>query len=131
MQWACIICSLICTFTMFKTDIDPLLKLIKYSIYCVIFYAIFVAVALGKNMIQGSINFDQYELFDHDFSSVAGAFALSFLIHPTASPIIKKSAKPENNERHLLLGYCLTAAVYFYVGFFGGMSCGHRVTDIN
>lgn len=29
------------------------------------------------------------------------------------------------------MGYCLTAGVYFYVGFFGGMSCGHRVNDIN
>lgn len=97
MQWACIISSLICITTLFKTDIDPILKLIKYSIYCVIFYAIFVAVALFKNMIQGSVNFNQYELFDPDFSSVAGAFALSFLIHPTASPILKKSVKPENN----------------------------------
>ncbi len=46
MQWACIICSLVCISTLFKTDIDPILKLIRFSIYCVIFYAIFILVNL-------------------------------------------------------------------------------------
>lgn len=71
--------------------------MIKYSIYCVIFYAIFIIVNLIRLLIHGSITFDGVTLFDSDFSSVAGAFALSFLIHPTAAPILKKSSNLKNN----------------------------------
>lgn len=69
-------------------------------------------------------------MFDSDFSNVAGAFALSFMIHPTAAPILKKSINLKNNERDLLFGYILTAVIYFFVGFVGGLTCAPSVNDI-
>lgn len=102
----------------------------KYSIYCVAAYFLFVFVNLIRNIVEGSIVFGEYDLFNPDFSSVAGAFALSFLIHPTAAPILKKSINLKNNERDLLLGYILTAGIYFYVGFVGGLTCAPHVQDI-
>lgn len=131
MQWACIICSLVCISTLFKADIDPILKLIRFSIYCVIFYGIFILVNLIRLLAEGTVSFANIQLFDHDFSSVAGAFALSFLIHPTAAPILKKSINLKNNERDLFFGYLLTAAVYFYVGFIGGLTCSPKAMEIN
>lgn len=56
---------------------------------------------------------------------------MSFLIHPTAAPILKKSINLKNNERDLLLGYMLTAGVYFYVGFVGGLTCSPKAIEIN
>lgn len=57
MQWACIICALLCLATIFKTNIDPILKLIKFSIYCVIFYGIFILVNFIR--LIKKISFDQ------------------------------------------------------------------------
>lgn len=45
-QWASISCALLCIITVFKTNIDPILKLMKYSIYCVGSYFVFVFVSL-------------------------------------------------------------------------------------
>lgn len=130
MQWACIIMTGICVSTLFKSDIDPILKLMKYSIYCVGAYFIFVFMNLIRNLIEGAIVFADYRLFNSDFSSVAGAFALSFLIHPTAAPILKKSINLKNNERDLFFGYILTALIYFYVGFVGSLTCAPKVKEI-
>lgn len=97
--------------------------MVKYAIYCVGAYGIFVLASLVRNITEGTIHFGQYQLFDPDFSNVAGAFALSFLIHPTASPILKKNVNLKNNERDLLWGYILTGFIYFFVGFLGGLAC--------
>ena len=105
MQWACIITSIICISTLFKTDIDPILKLIKYSIYCVAAYFIYVLVNVIRNLVEGTIVFSDYKLFNPDFSSVAGAFALSFLIHPTAAPILKKSINLKNKSLEYEINY--------------------------
>lgn len=86
--------------------------------------------SLVKEMALGKIDFSQYEFFNPDFSSVAGTFALSFLIHPIAGPILKKNINQANNERDLFLGYSLTAAIYVFVGFFGGLTCASVVQDI-
>ncbi len=73
---------------------------------------------------------DQYKLFDPDFSTVAGAFALSLLLHPVGAPILKRNINQANNMRDLLLGYGLTALIYVYVGFLGGLTCAPHADDI-
>lgn len=83
----------------------------------------FIAITVIKEIAEGNIDYSKYDLFNPDFSSVAGTFALSFLIHPVAAPILKKNVKQENNKRDLLLGYILTAFIYFFVGFVGSLSC--------
>lgn len=65
----------------------------------------------------------QFLYFTPDFSSVAGAFALSFLVHPMAATILKKNVDLNNNSRDLFLGYALGAGLLFFVGFFGALSC--------
>lgn len=97
MQWACIISSCLCIATLYKSNLDLILKLLKYSIYCVMVYSIYIIINVIRFLIEGSIHFGELELFDSDFSSVAGAFALSFLLHPTAAPILKKNINLKNN----------------------------------
>lgn len=65
-----------------------------------------------------------------DFSSVAGAFALSFLVHPMAAPILKRNIDLKNNNRDLFLGYTLGVGICFYVGFMGSLSCSPEVKNI-
>jgi hypothetical protein len=62
---------------------------------------------------------------------VAGAFALSLLIHPVGAPILKRNINQANNMRDLFLGYCLTALIYVYVGFVGALTCSHEIVNIN
>jgi prepilin signal peptidase PulO-like enzyme (type II secretory pathway) len=73
---------------------------------------------------------DQYTLFNPDFSTVAGAFALSLLLHPVGAPILKRNINQANNMRDQLLGYGLTALIYVYVGFLGGLTCAPLAEDI-
>ena len=87
-------------------------------------YGIFILVSVGREISEGTIDLNKYVLFNSDFSNVAGTFALSFLIHPIASSILKKNVNLDNNERDLLFGYILTSFIYFFVGFFGGLTCG-------
>lgn len=72
----------------------------------------------------------EYHLFNPDFSTVAGAFALSLLLHPVGAPILKRNINPKNNMRDLFLGYALTALIYVYIGFIGGLTCSPYVQDI-
>ena len=58
-------------------------------------------------------------MFSADFSIVAGAFALSFIIHPVVSPLLKKNIEQSKNNRDLFLGYALTAVIYAFVGVVG------------
>lgn len=83
----------------------------------------FILFNLIRHTLEGNIHLGEFRYFNPDFSSVAGAFALSFLVHPTAAPILKRNANLENNNRDLLFGYVLGAGICFYVGFFGSMSC--------
>ncbi len=108
---------------LFMKEIDKLLKFFKYTIYCVIAFGIFIAVTVIKEIAEGNVDYSKFKLFDSDFSSVAGTFALSFLIHPVAAPILKKNVNQDNNKRDLLFGYILTAFIYFFVGFVGSLSC--------
>jgi len=104
-----------------------LLKFFKYTIYCVIAFGIFIAAAVLKEIIEGKVDYNEFLFFSSDFSSVAGTFALSFLIHPVAAPIIKKNINQQNNKRDLLFGYILTAFIYFFVGFIGSISCSDHI----
>lgn len=131
MQWACIICAFFTAPILLKQDINAILKLTKYAIYCVGVYIVFILSLLIRNITEGSIHFNEYIKFDPNFSNVAGAFALSFLIHPTAAPILKKNINLKNNQRDLLFGYILTGFIYFYVGFIGGLACAPEVPNIN
>ena len=65
----------------------------KYSIYPIILYGIFILACVIKVVSLGEFDFGDYVKFDPNFSNVAGAFALSFLIHPTAAPILKRNVK--------------------------------------
>lgn len=60
--------------------------------YCIAAYAVFIFLNLLRHLMEGKIHISQFRLFNPDFSSVAGAFALSFLVHPTAAPILKRNA---------------------------------------
>jgi len=106
------------------------LKFFKFTIYLVFAYGIFIAVSFIRVLSNGTLNFNNYVLFDPDFSTVAGAFALSFLLHPVGAPILKRNIKPENNQRDLLFGYGLTALIYVFAGFIGGLTCTGEVTKI-
>ena len=106
------------------------MKFFKYTIYFVFLYGIFVFAALIKTLSDGTFDFGPYPKFDPDFSTVAGAFALSLLIHPVGAPILKRNINPKNNMRDLFLGYCLTALIYVYVGFVGALTCSKDVVDI-
>ena len=109
------------------------MKFFKITIYFVFFYGIFVLAAFIRVIADGSLSvgFESYELIDTDFSTVAGAFALSLLLHPVGAPILKRNRNQSNNMRDLFLGYCLTALIYVYVGFVGGLTCAGSIKDIN
>lgn len=93
-QYACIICMLFTAPLICKRDIELLMKFFKFTIYLVFAYGIFIFVALIKVFANGELDFsDQYTLFNPDFSTVAGTFALSFLIHPVAAPVLKRNIK--------------------------------------
>ena len=96
-------------------------------------YGIFVLAAFIRVVADGSLseNFVYYPLKNDDFSTVAGAFALSLLLHPVGAPILKRNRNQKNNMRDLFLGYCLTALIYVYVGFMGGLTCAGSIEDIN
>lgn len=68
------------------------MKFFKFTIYLVFFYGVFVLIAFIRVLADGSLDFSVYPKFDPDFSTVAGAFALSLLIHPVGAPILKRSA---------------------------------------
>lgn len=102
----------------------------SYSIYCIIAYAIFILLNLIRHISEGNIHLADFRLFNADFSSVAGAFALSFLVHPMAAPILKRNINLLNNSRDLFWGYVLGASICFYVGFMGGLSCAPEVKNI-
>ena len=113
-----------------KRDIEALHSFFKYTIYLVFLYGIFVLASFIRVLAEGLLHFGEFKLFDSDFSTVAGAFALSMLIHPVGAPILKRNANQSNNMRDLFLGYCLTALIYVFVGFVGGMTCAESVEDI-
>ena len=117
---------------LFRKDIEVLMKFFKITIYFVLTYGIFILAAFIKVCADGSLslNFSLYHKFDPDFSTVAGAFALSLLIHPVGAPILKRNINPKNNPRDLFLGYCLTALIYVFVGFVGAMTCADDIADI-
>lgn len=69
-------------------------------------------------------------MFSADFSNVAGAFALSFIIHPVVSPLLKKNIDQSKNNRDLFLGYALTAVIYAFVGVVGAFACGKFVKEV-
>ncbi len=130
-QYASIISILFTAPLICKRDIDLLMKFFKFTIYLVFAYGIFILVALIKVFANGELHFtDQYTLFDPDFSTVAGAFALSFLLHPVGAPILKRNKVQANNMRDLLLGYGLTAVIYVYVGFIGGLTCASKAREV-
>jgi hypothetical protein len=105
------------------------MKFFKITIYFVFFYGIFILAAFIRVVADGSLSagFSEYELFNPDFSTVAGAFALSLLLHPVGAPILKRNRNQNNNMRDLFLGYCLTALIYVYVGFMGALTCSGSI----
>lgn len=52
------------------------------------------------------------------------------VLHPVGAPILKRNVNQANNMRDLLLGYGLTALIYVYVGFLGGLTCAPHVNDL-
>jgi len=106
------------------------MKFFKVTIYFVLSYGIFVLAAFIRVIANSSLHFGSYDLFNPDFSTVAGAFALSLLLHPVAAPILKRNRNQKNNMRDLFLGYCLTALIYVYVGFIGALTCSGSIDDL-
>lgn len=93
-QYASLICMLITAPLICKRDIEFLMKFFKFTIYLVFAYGIFILIAIIKVFANGELHYaDQYESFNPDFSTVAGSFALSFLLHPVAAPILKRNVK--------------------------------------
>lgn len=87
----------------------------------------FIFLNVMRHIVEGKIHLGEFRLFNTNFSSIAGAFALSFLVHPMVSPILKKSKHLENNTRDLVLGYAMGTGICFYAGFFGALSCAPEV----
>lgn len=92
MQYASLISVLLVAPFIWKKDIEFLMKFFKFTIYLVFFYGIFLLISFIRVVADGSLDFSLYRKFDPDFSTVAGAFALSLLIHPVAAPILRRSA---------------------------------------
>jgi uncharacterized membrane protein YkvI len=99
-QWAGIIVMMMVYPLLFVKKIEKLLKFLTFTIYL------------------------DYTLFSPNLSKVAGAFALSFIVHPIISPYLKKNLNQEKNGRDLFLGYVATAFIYAIVGIFGAFACG-------
>ena len=129
-QWAGVIIMVACGGSLFLKNINTLLKYLKYTAYAVFAYMIFVGVFAIKVMATKEIHWDDYILFSNDFSNVAGAFALSFTIHPVISPLIKKNLDQTKNNRDLFLGYVMTSLVYSFVGLVGAITCGKVVRNV-
>lgn len=129
-QWAAILTVFALKPMLFRKEVDFILKLMGYSIYFIFAYVVFILFNLIRHIIEGNIHMSEFRYFNTDFSSVAGAFALSFLVHPMAAPILKRNINLENNNRDLALGYALGVSICFYVGFMGGLSCAPEVTSI-
>lgn len=127
-QWAGIIVMLIIYPLLFVKKIEKLLGFLKLTAYGVMAYMGFVGAMAIKNMITG-IEWGDYILFSTNFSNVAGAFALSFIVHPVISPILKKNLHQEKNNRDLFLGYVATAMIYAFVGIFGAFACGKDIKN--
>lgn len=129
-QWAGLIVMLIIYPLLFVKRIETLLKFLNITTYLVGVYMLFVLVFAFKNIFAGEVQWHQYVLFSSSFSNVAGAFALSFIIHPVVSPILKKNLHQNKNNRDLFLGYVATAAIYAFVGLFGAFACGKVVNSV-
>jgi hypothetical protein len=114
---------------LFVKKIEKLLGFLKLTAYGVMAYMGFVGAMALKNMILGDIAWGDYILFSSNFSNVAGAFALSFIVHPVISPILKKNMDQEKNGRDLFLGYVATATIYAFVGIFGAFACGKDIKN--
>lgn len=130
LQWAAIITLFVLKQVLFRKEIDFILKLMGYSMYAIAAYAIFILLNLFRHIKEGNIHLSEFRFFNADFSSVAGAFALSFLVHPMAAPILKRNVNLLNNSRDLFFGYALGASICFYVGFMGALSCAPEVPNI-
>lgn len=128
-QWAGIVAMLLLYPLLFVKRIEVLLKFLTFTIYLVLIYLLYILAFAVKNMIRGEIQWDQYILFSPSFSKVAGAFALSFIVHPVISPYLKKNLHQEKNGRDLFLGYVATAFIYSFVGIFGAFACGKVVNE--
>lgn len=126
-QWAGLAIMVVCGSSLFVKKMELLLKFLKYTAYAVFTYMIFIAIFAIKYMATKTVQWDEYVLFSADFSNVAGAFALSFIIHPVVSPLLKKNMDQSKNNRDLFLGYVLTASVYAFVGIIGAFACGGYV----
>ena len=61
------------------------------------------------------------KLFNTDFSPLAGALGIGYFLHTVSLPIVRNNAKPENNERDVLLGYLLVGFTYISVGLMGSI----------
>jgi uncharacterized membrane protein YkvI len=123
-QWAGIIVMMMVYPLLFVKKIEKLLKFLTFTIYLVLVYLLYILVFAVTNMINNEIQWQDYTLFSPNLSKVAGAFALSFIVHPIISPYLKKNLNQEKNGRDLFLGYVATAFIYAIVGIFGAFACG-------
>lgn len=63
-QWATLICAAFCAPLLFWKSIDGLLKIFKYTIYCVMAYGIFILASLFRQIFEGNIEFGKFKYFD-------------------------------------------------------------------
>lgn len=129
-QWAGIVAMLILYPLLFIKRIEVLLRFLTLTIYLVLIYLLYILAFAVVNMVNSEIQWDRYILFSGSFSKVAGAFALSFIVHPVISPYLKKNLNQDNNGRDLFLGYVATAFIYSFVGIFGAFACGKVVNEV-
>jgi sodium-coupled neutral amino acid transporter 9 len=128
-QWAGIYMMTFLVNLMLLTDLSPLLKLLKYSFVFPAIYFLYLLLKLTLALLNHDIPWSHLKLTSPDFTDVAGASALSFLIHSIISPIIKNNADQSRNVPALFGGYILAAAIYLYVGIVGGLACGKRIPE--
>jgi len=129
-QWAGIIAMLLLYPLLFVKRIQALLRFLTFTIYLVLIYLFYILAFAIVNMINGEIQWDRYTLLSPNFSKVAGAFALSFIVHPIISPYLKKNLNQDKNRRDLFLGYVATAVIYAFVGIVGSFACGKVVNEV-
>jgi sodium-coupled neutral amino acid transporter 9 len=128
-QWAGIVAMLLLYPLLFVKKIEVLLRFLTFTIYLVLIYLLYILTFAVFNMVNGDIQWGKYTLFSPSFSKVAGAFALSFIVHPVISPYLKKNLNQDKNGRDLFFGYVATAFIYSFVGIFGSFACGKVVEE--
>ena len=123
-QYQCLSLAVPVLLLLQQRDLALLIRLGQFGAVAVLAYVAFIVYLFARAIAQAETRerlASGQDLFSADLSSVAGTFALSFLVHNTVCQILAQSGKPTQARRHLLLGYLSAYAVYGIIGVLGAI----------